>query len=108
MTARHGGRRPSRAEPGGRSAAHGFRPRHHGRRHAPTLARPGQRSVVLSSRGSARYERVTPHDVGLEVPHAVLEPGVTTSDRLRSHPAVECAYVIAGRPPRAAVPGESW
>ncbi|MFD8692163.1 helix-turn-helix domain-containing protein [Streptomyces sp. NPDC059651] len=64
---------------------------------APTVvSRPGDRPLLLSPRGTVRYERVTPGNGALEFLRAVLEPGDTTSPEPWSHASVECAYVIRG------------
>ncbi|MET7861396.1 XRE family transcriptional regulator [Streptomyces sp. NPDC005318] len=60
------------------------------------VSRPGERPVLLSPRGTVRYERVTPSNGTLEVLRAVLEPGDVTSPEPWSHSSVECAYVITG------------
>ncbi|MFF8593850.1 helix-turn-helix domain-containing protein [Streptomyces sp. NPDC015220] len=60
------------------------------------VSRPGERLVICSPRGNVRYERLTPSNVRLEVLRAVLGPGDATSDQPRSHPSVECAYVVTG------------
>ncbi|MFD7135337.1 helix-turn-helix domain-containing protein [Streptomyces sp. NPDC059894] len=66
------------------------------RQASAAVSRPGERSVLLSPRGSVRYERLTPHNGALEVLRAVLAPGDATSDEPWTHPSIECAYVVSG------------
>lgn len=60
------------------------------------LSRPGERSRIVSPQGKVEYERVSSSNGRLEVLHAVLEPGQSSSEEPWSHVAVECAYVLNG------------
>jgi transcriptional regulator with XRE-family HTH domain len=60
------------------------------------VSRPGERKRISAPRGAIVYERLTPGRGDLEVLHAELAPGDTSSSEPRGHASTECVVVLTG------------
>src|SRR5689334_16588035 len=60
------------------------------------VSRPGERKRISAPRGAIAYERLTPGRGDLEVLHAELAPGDTSSSEPRGHDSTECVLVLTG------------
>lgn len=61
------------------------------------ISSPETRMRLATPGGRFSYDRLTPGRGDLEMLHAVIPPGQTTSEQSWGHPSTECTYVISGR-----------
>lgn len=64
---------------------------------AIAVIRQKDRLRISSPHATVTYTRASPGRRQLEVLEGSLEPGATSADAPRSHPAEECVVVLAGR-----------
>ncbi|MDN4614582.1 XRE family transcriptional regulator [Leifsonia sp. F6_8S_P_1B] len=61
------------------------------------ISRPGSRHKLIAGDAGYAYERLTPGRGDLEVLHADIPPGLSSSPHPWAHPSTECAFVVRGR-----------